>query len=273
MVRLLNKLIVACLLLMGFALTAQDKNESVYNPKDYKDNSQFHNFYKRRTAISKWQINQLKNGALVVRLHNNKTLIESLRKMGKADLATQKEYEMMAINKNIILAFKKNYNFSPVYFFYSSNSDTLLKGARSGIFLDTNLTVDPSISLKEKFYLIAEKDDVYNSSIGFVTEDTARYVKEVGNASKEAAMVIKNKYGHQLKEPFPFFVTSKSTITGTPIVHILVGGVNVPVTVEKKQRIERHLIYVASLNRALTKYYTENKDYEITDPELKPFLY
>ncbi|HRD37790.1 MAG TPA: hypothetical protein PLC65_04095, partial [Bacteroidia bacterium] len=70
---------------------AQDKNKSVYNPPDYKDNSQFEHFYKRRTAISKWQINQLKNGALVVRLHNNKKLIESLRKMGKADLATQKE--------------------------------------------------------------------------------------------------------------------------------------------------------------------------------------
>ena len=90
---------------------AQDKNKSVYNPKDYKDGTQFKHFYKRRNAISKWQINQLKKGALVVRLHTNQKIIEGLRKMGKADLATQKEYEMLAFNKNIVLAFRKYYTF------------------------------------------------------------------------------------------------------------------------------------------------------------------
>jgi hypothetical protein len=196
MAQLLSKLVVFCLLLVFCNATAQDKNESVYNPKDYKEGAQFKHFYKRRNEIAKWQINQLKNGALLVRLHNNKTLLESLRKMGKADLATQKEYEMLAINKNIMMAFKRQYNFSAVYFFFSSSSDSLLKGARSGIFLDTNLTVDPAITLKEKFYLLAEKDVVYNSSIGFVQEDTARAIKEIGNPSKEAAIVLKNKYGH-----------------------------------------------------------------------------
>jgi hypothetical protein len=273
MALLLNRLIVILFVLCVFNLNGQDKNESVYNPKDYKDNSQFKNFYKRRFIIAKWQINQLKNGALIVRLHNNKTLIEGLRKMGKADLATQKEYEMLAVNKNIVLAFKKYYTFSPVYFYFSSNSDTLLNGARSGIFLDTNLTVDPSIVLKEKFYLLAEKDDVYNSSIGFVREDTARLVKEIGNPSKEASMVIKNKYGHQLKDPFPFYVLSRSTVIGTPVVYIRVGGSSVPVTLDKKHRLERHYIYVANLNKYFESYYNQNKNFEVTEPELKPFLY
>lgn len=271
--RLLNKILSICLLFVVFVSAAQDRNESVYNPKDYKDNAQFKNFYTRRFAIAKWQINQLKNGALIVRLHNNKALIDGLRKMGKADLATQKEYQMLAINKNIMMAFKKYYTFSSVYFFFSSNSDTLLKGARNGIFLDTNLTVDPAIILKEKFYLLAEKDDVYNSSIGFVPEDTARFIKEIGNASKEASIVIKNKYGHQLKEPFPFYVTSKSTITGTPIVNIRVGASTIPVTLEKKERIERHYIYVSNLNKNVFGFYNENKNYEVTDPEIIPFLY
>jgi hypothetical protein len=255
--------------------TSQTKSDAdkVFRPDEYKDQDQFKNFYSRRNAVGKWQINQLKNGALCVRLHTNKNLIDGLRKMGKADLATQKEQEMMAINKNIVTAFTRYYNFSKVYFFFSNHSDTLLKGARSGIFLDTNLVMDPKIEMKESFYLLAEKDDAYNSSIGFVKEDTAKYIKESGNASKECAMVIKNKYGHQLKDPFPFFVISRSAVVGTPVVNVMIGGVIVPVTLEKKYRLERHYAYVNRLNKNLWGFYNQNKDYMVSDPEIKPFLY
>lgn len=268
---------ISCILTLfisvcGFSQKGSEADH-VFRPEAYKDEAQFSNFYKRRHAVSKWQINQLKNGALVVRLHNNKTLIESLKKMGKADLAAQKEYEMMAINKNIVMAFTRYYTFSKVYFFFSNHSDSLLKGARSGIFLDTNLVVDPKIEMKESFYLLAEKDMSYNSSIGFVKEDTARFIKETGNASKECAMVIKNKYGHQLKDPFPFFVISRSVTPGTPVVNVMIGGVIVPVKVEKKHRLERHYAYVISLNKNLFGFYNQNKDYEVSDAEVKPFLY
>ena len=269
----LNKFLFIVFLFSSLAGFSQSDADNVFRPKEYKDPEQFENFYKRRNAIAKWQINQLKNGALCVRLHNHKTLIDGLKKMGKADLAAQKEYEMLAVNKNIVIAFTKYYTFSKVYFFFSSNSDTLLKGAREGIFLDTNLVVDSKIRMNENFYLLAEADQVYNSSIGFVKEDTAKYMKENGNASKEAAMVIKNKYGHQLKDPFPFFVTNKSTVTGTRYVNVLIGTRTVPVELEKKQRVERHYAYVSYLNKYFNKFYAENKDYEVNDPEIKPFLY
>jgi hypothetical protein len=257
---------------MGISQTGSDA-DNVFRPQEYKDQEQFKNFYKRRNAIGKWQINQLKNGALCIRLHTNKTLVDGLRKMGKADLAAQKEYEMLAINKNIVMAFTKYYTFSKVYFFFSNHSDTLLQGARSGIFLDTNLVVDTKIEMKESFYLLAEKDDAYNSSIGFVKETDAKSIKENGNASKECAMVIKNKYGHQLKDPFPFFVLNKSTVTGTPVVNLLIGGVKVPVTVEKKNRLERHFAYVNNLNKSFFNFYNQNKDYQVTEPDIQPFLY
>lgn len=261
------------ILLVSVSGFSQSESDKVFRPQEYKDQAQFKDFYRRRNAVGKWQINQLKNGALCVRLHTNKNLIDGLKKMGKADLAAQKEQEMMAINKNIVMAFTRYYNFSKVYFFFSNHSDTLLKGARSGIFLDTNLVVDPKIEMKETFYLLAEKDDAYNSSIGFVKEEDAKLTKETGNASKEAAMVIKNKYGHQLKDPFPFYVLNKSTITGTPVVKVMIGGVIVPVQVEKKQRLERHYAYVNSLNKDFLSFYTKNKDYEVTDADIKPFLY
>ena len=271
--RLLNKIIFIFLLVISFPGLSQSDADKVFRPGEYKDQEQFKHFLKRRNAVGKWQINQLKTGALIVRLHNNKTLIESLKKMGKADLAAQKEMEMRAINKNIVMAFYRYYNFSKVYFFFSNYSDTLLKGARSGIFLDTNLVVDTKIEVKESFYLLAEKDDAYNSSIGFVSEDTAKFVKETGNASKECAIVIKNKYGHQLKDPFPFFVLNKSTVAGTPVVNVMVGGQIVPVNVEKKHRLEKHYAYVNNLNKNFTNFYNQNKGYEVADPDIKPFLY
>lgn len=275
MVLSLSKISFICLFFISVLGISQNKSEAdkVFRPDEYKNQEQFKNFYSRRNAVGKWQINQLKTGALCVRLHTNKNLIESLRKMGKADLATQKEYEMMAINKNIIMAYTRYYNFSKVYFFFSNYSDTLLKGARSGIFLDTNLVIDPKIEMKESFYLLAEKDDAYNSSIGFVKEDTAKYIKETGSASKECAMVIKNKYGHQLKDPFPFFVISRSAVAGTPITNVMIGGIIVPVKLEKRHRLEKHYAYIISLNKNLNGFYEHNKDYKVSEPEIKPFLY
>lgn len=274
MAQLLNKFVFSILFFCQTIAFAQTSSDDVLRPKDYKDEGQFKHYYRRRQEVSKWQINQLKNGALVVRLHTNKKLIEGLRKMGKADLATEKEYEQMAINKNIMLAFQKYYTFSKVYFFFSQDSDSLFKGKRKGFFVDTNLTVNPDIEMQESFYLLAERDGVYNSSIGYVKEDTAKFVKETGVISYyDASMVLKNKYGHQLKDPFPFFVTNKSTINGTKMVTIKVGNNLVPVALEKPERIERHYIYVTKLNKQLNSFYTQNAGYKVTDPEIQPFLY
>jgi hypothetical protein len=272
MARSLNKLAVFLLVLpfLSFAQNAIDP------PADYKNRDEFKHFNKRRQAVSKWQINQLKSGALLVRLHDSKFLAEQLRKRGQSDLALQKEHEAFAINKLILRAFIRHYTFSKVYFFFSDKSDTLLKGARTGIFLDTNLTVDPSITMSENFYLIAEKDDIYNSSIGFVREDTARFVKETGNAVKEAPIVIKNKYSHQLKEPFPFFspYNAKALSQGGNVtVMISYGGRVLPVSLNKRNAPEKHYTYVQYLNKSFEGFYQPNKNFVVNNPEIAPFLY
>src|SRR5687768_11119873 len=59
--------------------------------KDYKDPKQHEKFYKRRNVIGAWQINKLKQGALVVRLKTNKMAIDELKKAGNTDLALEKE--------------------------------------------------------------------------------------------------------------------------------------------------------------------------------------
>ncbi len=204
MVLWLNRFIIIFLMCcFQNAFSQLEKNPS--SEEDYKDPKQFERFQKRRKVIAAWQISQLKEGALVIKLKTNKLLIDELTKNGNTGLAQTKKIETFIINKNIMMAYKDNFKFCKIYFIYSFSNDSLLKGVRSGIFLDTNLIVDPSIEMKENFYMIAEKDFIYNSSIGFVKEDSARFVKERGNASGQLAeAVIKNKYGHQLKKPFPY---------------------------------------------------------------------
>ena len=205
----LNKLLFI-LFLLPLVLQAQDEKS---NEKDYKDKDQHERFLRRRKAVANWQINELrKNGALVVRLRSNQLAINGLLKAGKKDEAIYLAAQTYAINKNTMMAYIENFKFCPVYFMFGHSSDTLLNGARRGFFLDTNLAVNTAIELKERFYLLAERDYSYNSSVGFVPESEAKLITEKGTAVKQMAIILKNKYGHQLKNPMPHEVRENSNI-------------------------------------------------------------
>lgn len=206
-----NWRLLLIVLLFGFTGTAQEQqNTYERNTLDYKDPEQFRDYNKRRKVLAYWQIEQLKKGAVVVRLRNNRLLIEELKKSGQKALALQKLMEQYAINKNTMMAYLDNFRFCKVYFIYSNSSDSLLNGARKHVFLDTNLNIDPNIEMKEPFYLLAERDYGYNSTIGFVKEDSARFVTERGTPVRMMAAVLKNKFGHQMKSPFPYLIKEKN---------------------------------------------------------------
>ncbi len=209
---MLNKYFIVVLSVLIFTgpFYAQEEIPYERNTFDYKDPEQFKNYNKRSKTVSYWQINELKEGALVVRLRNNRLLIEELIKSGNKELALQKIMEQYAMNKNTMMAYIDHLDFCKVYFIYSNSSDSLMNGFRKGIFLDTSLNINPEIELKEKFYLLAERDYGYNSTIGFVKEDSARLVRERGTAVRMMAVVLKNKYTHQLKTPFPYLVKEKN---------------------------------------------------------------
>lgn len=207
MVLWLNKILgIAFIVLVKSCLCAQIGMEAP-SYQDYQDPDQFEKFKKRRVLVGAWQIHKLKEeGALVVKLKTNKLLIDQLKKQGKHELALEKQLEQFAINRNTMFAYRENITFCNVYFIYSHFGDSLLNGCRQGIFLDTNLKVNPNIKMTESFYIVAEKDFAYSSSIGFVEEPFARSVKESGNPVKMMAIVLKNKYGHQLKSPMPYSI-------------------------------------------------------------------
>ena len=196
----LNKVFFYCIIFVSII-----KAQKGVDYSDYKSQSDHQKFFKTRRAVAACQIEKLNKGALVVVLKDNQLLINVLVKANNQALAQEKFLSQFVINKNILVAFKSSFTFSKVYFIYSSTLDSLNKGVRKNIFLDTTLTVNSEIELKENDYFLCFRDYVYNSSIGFVKEDSAKFVSENGNPGGTEYFVIKNKYGHQLKKPFPFY--------------------------------------------------------------------
>lgn len=201
----LNKYFIM-LILLAVGISGKAQSFVVTDYPDYKNSAQHKKFARRNNKIAEWQINKLKEGALIVRLKTDAMTVNALKQQGNYKLAEKRELELYAINKTVVISFKDYYTFSKVYFIYSNYSDSLFKGKRTNMFLDTNLQIDKNIIMKEDYYLIADKDFLYNSSIGFVKEDTAKFVKESGNPERHKAFVLKNKYGHQLHNPFPFYI-------------------------------------------------------------------
>jgi hypothetical protein len=236
----LNKLFLILAILSPFSFFAQESE----GPKpvritDYKNDSSYKNFSDLRFKVAKAQINLLKNGgALLVRLKTNTNTISRLKAAGNIDLATQVERETFIRNKGIVKAFMNELKFCPVYFFNSDCSDSVKHKNLNGIFVDTNLTVNPSIVCNANFYLIAEQGTIYESSLGIVPEKQAPKAIERGSPSKEVSIVIKNRYFIQLHKPFPYY--------------------------QKGYSLKKHYKeYVIKFDDALWKFYEKNIGYTI----------
>lgn len=134
------------------------------------------------------QINQLKNGALLVRLQTKNKSISALRKNGNDKLADKIETEQKSRNMEIVSAFKAGFNFCPVYFFFSDDSQNIRERQFDKVvFLSKSLLPDTTIKFTKDHFLTAE----------FGTTD--------GDTSF-GALIIKSDQLIQLKRPFPYYV-------------------------------------------------------------------
>ncbi len=205
-------------------------------------------YSKTRYLVANWQIHQLKDsGALIVRLKSNQKLLQILKEKNQQQTIKQIQNETNTHNKIILQSFKKQYNFSPVYFIYDYATTELLKNKKSKIFLNDNLEMDTTITLKENFYLIADIfAPVIESKLPLLPDTVASKTSESGPANKTAAILLKNKYNLQLKHPFPY----------------MVNGYNI-------LKFEK---YVLKLNQKLFKFYNKNPK-ESYPPSVKHYLY
>jgi hypothetical protein len=187
---------------------------SGYVPEKSRNKKTSHR--KQAKAIVKEQINKLKDGALLVRLQTKANTIAALREMGDEELSDEVNEKQLNYNKGIITAFKNNFTFCPVYFFYSNYSDSILAGQINGIvFVNDNLQPDTTIKLNNGNFLTAE--------FGMMEQDTAKYFSnyyyypgENGPERKSEYYGTPNMRGNvlkimsdhlvQLKRPFPYYV-------------------------------------------------------------------
>ncbi len=148
--------------------------------------------YSNKT-IAKKQINQLHDGALLVRLITKTKTITTLKNAGNYKMADEIELEQSTLNKRIILAFRNHFKFCPVYFFYSDYTEAVKNNEINKIiFLNDDLQLDPEILFKEDKFLTAE----------FSLIDDADF----------EALIIKDNQFVQLKRPFPFYVRTFDSI-------------------------------------------------------------
>ena len=161
---------------------------------------------------AKEQISQLHNGILLVRLSTRKKSIAAMRKANKNELANKTENKLRKKNIEIISAFKSNFDFCPVYFFYSDYSKYVRKNQLdSVVFLNDSLQPDSNIKVANKKFLTAQfgttepDTKTYSSYTHFDKgEKTTTYYG--GSALTLNALVMKNNQLEQLRKPFPYYV-------------------------------------------------------------------
>ncbi len=277
MVQQSNKYFIAfAFLLCAVSFSAQEKETT--HEQDYHKND-FKKFKKRADVIASWQIQNLKFGALVVRFQNNQKKIDACRRIGDKMLEDKIMAETQFYNKLMMRAYNEEFKFCKVYFIYSQSSDSLLKGVKKGIFIDSTLAVNNTIEMTENFYIVAEKDYVYNSSIGFIKEDSAKYAVESGNKTIDVSVVLKNKYGHQLKTPFPFYV-NRSFLNSSSKYDVKYSFTdaegklkNIVLTLSKDITLPKQKNYIQELSENLQRFYNNRQGEQVNNPLIKPFLY
>jgi hypothetical protein len=167
---------------------------------------------KINTTVAYEQIKEIRGNAILVRLKTSDNQISALKKMGHAVEADQLQKKQRSINLEIVNAFKKNFNFCPVYFFYSSASSDIKKGNYNGSLLNDSLIADSSIRFNFNTAYIAEFNylDADTNYTDRSLYDQKSYKSDtlvnVSNSRTVEALVLRNAYFTQLKEPFPSYV-------------------------------------------------------------------
>lgn len=97
------------------------------------------------------QTEEIKKYGLVFRLQEYRQRIDYLEKRGLADRAELEKSKIDQYNRNLVQDFQKEFDFCPVRFYYSGQSDELKAGKR--VLLNNNMEPDTSIPLPEKVIL------------------------------------------------------------------------------------------------------------------------
>ncbi len=148
-------------------------------------------------------IKMLKQGALFVRLKTSDLQINGLKQKGKDKEAEKIKLNQEKENKAIVEAFKTNFDFCKVYFFYSTYSAEVKKGNYKPYLINTDLQSDSTFTGE---YFVGEYDESATTHID--------------------AFIIKDKNYVQLNSPFPFLIKCNASIVTTRTKEEIVKQLN-----------------------------------------------
>ncbi|MGB1241060.1 MAG: hypothetical protein ACPG49_00970 [Chitinophagales bacterium] len=192
---------LAVWMLMGINISAQDIDSGGWVPGENKLIGEYEPIRDKISAMS--NIQKLKEGALLVRLKTRQRTIDAFKDRGYLKMANQVEMKQKTRNQRLMNAFRKNFSFCEVYFFYSEDSEKMRSEMYEGIFLNENLEKDAGIVLNEDFILTAEVGNIIKDPVS-VDASGNEYAATWGMS--ESLLVIKDANFEQLRRPFPYYV-------------------------------------------------------------------
>jgi hypothetical protein len=170
---------------------------------------------KYQVLNSESQVTNLeKDGCLFVRLHYFPNRIKKLKELGYKKAVVAEQEKIAAANKSMMSAFKKNWNFSPVYFIFPEESKKIKEKRFSEInLLNDNLEIDANITCNCKNALVVEEGRVRRTSTEEYKTDNsknygylfARDTYSADSSQPVQGFIIKDSDFTQLHKPFPFY--------------------------------------------------------------------
>lgn len=167
-----------------------------------------------RDSAKEQIVNLKEKGALIVRLKAQTKKMEKLRERGLDAAADRVKTEAIAQNKELMAAFKADFDFCPVYFIDERGTAAVRKGeAKAGIFLDENLAIDKSIKCNADYILTAEYGQTYRNSEGPAdNSDTLEEYQGSPSQLELTGIVVKDDQFVPLQRPFPYYVKAHTAI-------------------------------------------------------------
>ncbi|HLN54243.1 MAG TPA: hypothetical protein VK212_11095 [Lentimicrobium sp.] len=194
--------------------TISCKLNYIINPKKVK-RTRYHAIVRKKLQND---LNSLNNGLLLVRLKTATNTINAYKSKGLNEAAEKLEMKRRDENLQIVKAFRENYHFSRVEFFFSSDSKKVEQGDFYGIFLNDSLVHDSSIKADTaNIWYIAEVDFLesvtgkrWESSYNTDSTKPRKIYYTTSSDFSRAAIVIRDKNFEQLRRPFPYYVSCQS---------------------------------------------------------------
>ena len=135
-------------------------------------------------------IQALKDGFLLVRIRSSSQKIQALRRMGHRTEANRLRNQQKYTNANIVKAFRTNFDFCPVYYFYAEHSKQIRAGQLDSLVLEYDLLPVAKEKIQQKPFLVAEFAAIQPPS----------------NGAGLPGLIVLDQTLKQLEEPFPYYV-------------------------------------------------------------------